>query len=293
MEATRAAEFKAAGDRIMGKWTPFGLGESAKFHEAADEYGKAANAFKLGKQWPEAVEMYVKVAELQQRLGSNHDMCNALVEAANCQKKYAPAEAVAMLRRVTEAYMANGRLNMAARYQKEIAEILESDNAIDAAIEAYRAAADLYTAEGNHKQTSNQLMGKVATLASQRGDYATGAEVFENLGRDCLEVRTLTYNAKGYFLQALLCHLALGDVVAAKNKFDTFKGIDFSLDRTREAEFMQSLITAYENMNTEEFSQACADYDRISPLDPWKTSVLLAVKRRIASEAGDEEVDLS
>lgn len=293
MQEGRAAEFRANGDKALAKWTIFGLGESGKYQAAADEYNKAGNAYKLSKQWQEAAEMYLKVADLQGRLDSSHDMCTALVEAANCQKKYAVNEAVDTLRRVTETYMVNGRLNMAARYQKEIGELLESDNALDAAVEAYRAAADLYLSEGNHKQTANQLMVKVGTLASQRGDYSAGAEIFENLGRDCLEVRTLTFNAKGYFLQALMCHLALGDVVAARSKLDSFKSLDYTLDRTREAEFITALITAYENMSTEEFAQACADYDRITPLDAWKTSVLLSIKRRIAAEAGDDEVDLS
>jgi hypothetical protein len=31
------------------------------------------------------------------------------------------------------------------------------------------------------------------------------------------------------------------------------------------------------SFNSDDFSQACADFDRITPLDPWKTSVLVKV----------------
>lgn len=37
----------------------------------------------------------------------------------------------------------------------------------------------------------------------------------------------------------------------------------------------------------------CADFDRITPLDPWKTSMLLKAKQFISEAAGDGEVDLS
>jgi alpha-soluble NSF attachment protein len=49
-----------------------------------------------------------------------------------------------------------------------------------------------------------------------------------------------------------------------------------------------------ENFNAEEFSQACADFDRITPLDPWKSSVLLKIKRHLmAAETEENEDDLT
>jgi len=42
-------------------------------------------------------------------------------------------------------------------------------------------------------------------------------------------------------------------------------------------------------MNSEEFAQACADFDRISPLDPWKTSILLKAKRHIVAAVAEED----
>ena len=50
---------------------------------------------------------------------------------------------------------------------------------------------------------------------------------------------------------------------------------------------------ASEEFSAEDFSQACSDYDRISPLDPSKTSLLLKAKKVITDQAGDGDVDLS
>jgi alpha-soluble NSF attachment protein len=50
-------------------------------------------------------------------------------------------------------------------------------------------------------------------------------------------------------------------------------------------------VQAFDSYNGDDFSQACADYDRISPLDPWKTSVLLKAKRHIDAAAGEGDED--
>ncbi len=49
---------------------------------------------------------------------------------------------------------------------------------------------------------------------------------------------------------------------------------------------------AFEEYNEDEFSFACSDYDRLSPLDPQKTSLLLKAKTFIAESTGGD-VDLS
>jgi alpha-soluble NSF attachment protein len=88
--------------------------------------------------------------------------------------------------------------------------------------------------------------------------------------------------------------MAGGDSVAARTKLDEFKNVDYSLPSSRECDLLEKLLVATDSYNAEDFSQACADYDRISPLDPWKTSMLLKAKRHITAAAGDEgDVDLT
>lgn len=47
-----------------------------------------------------------------------------------------------------------------------------------------------------------------------------------------------------------------------------------------------------EENNKDDYSQACADFDRITPLDPWKTTILLKGLSHITAATG-EDVDLS
>jgi hypothetical protein len=51
---------------------------------------------------------------------------------------------------------------------------------------------------------------------------------------------------------------------------------------------VQDLVTAYENFDVEAFTQAVVDFDSISKLDQWKTTILLRIKNSIKSEeSGD------
>jgi len=50
-------------------------------------------------------------------------------------------------------------------------------------------------------------------------------------------------------------------------------------------------MQAMENFNGEDFAQACADFDRITPLDPWKTSVLVKIKRHLSDAETEENED--
>ena len=85
---------------------------------------------------------------------------------------------------------------------------------------------------------------KIATLSS--GTNAEGqrsaADIFETLGRESLESRLGAYSAKGYFFQAILCLMATGDNVAARNKLEAFKNLDFSFGSSRESQFVDKLL---------------------------------------------------
>ena len=50
------------------------------------------------------------------------------------------------------------------------------------------------------------------------------------------------------------------------------------------------VFQAMDQYNAEDFAEACQTIDRITPLDPWKTSVLVKIKRHLVS-GGDENND--
>eukprot|EP00026_Physarum_polycephalum_P022113 Phypoly_transcript_25905.p2 GENE.Phypoly_transcript_25905~~Phypoly_transcript_25905.p2 ORF type:complete len:113 (+),score=31.20 Phypoly_transcript_25905:44-340(+) len=89
---------------------------------------------------------------------------------------------------------------------------------------------------------------------------------------------------KDYFLRAGLCHLAKGDLVAAERAVEKYMDMDATFSSQRECKFLQEIINACKNYDVEAFTNAVSDYDSISPLDPWKTTILLKIKNSIKDE---------
>lgn len=191
-----------------------------------------------------------------------------------------------------------GRVMQAAKLSKECAELYENEE-MDTeekshtvlAIEAYEQAADLFSAEDANSQAS-QCLAKVAELCSvalEPPDLLRAAQLYDDLGRKCLDSNLLKFNAKGYFLQAILCHLANNDAIAAQQATDRYQTLDYTFGSAREGKFASQLIECVEGFDAEGFATACYEYDRVSKLDPWKTSILVKVKRTIDDDAGDDD----
>ena len=178
----------------------------------------------------------------------------------------------------------------------------ENSENVTLAIESYEQAAELFGMEDSKSQAS-QCSAKVAELCSaalDKPEYLRAAQIYETLGIDCLDSNLLKYNAKGYFLQCIMCHLANGDAIAGAQSLQKFSGLDFTYSESREGKFSEQLVSCVENFDSDGFATACFEYDRVSKLDPWKTTILVNVKRSIGDEGGigediddDEEIDLT
>lgn len=232
------------------------------------------------------------------------------ITTASCFKKgHAAADAVAAFQSAVALLTDAARLTQAAKLLKECAELYENEEVeladteksnVVLAIETYERAAELFTLEDSKSQAS-QCQAKVAELCSvalePTPDLLRAAGIYEELGRNCLDSNLLKYNAKAYFLQAILCHLAAGDAVAATEALQRYESLDYTFGESREGKFASQLTECVEGMDAEGLGTVCFEYDRISKLDPWKTTMLVRVKRSIGGENGggedDDEFDLT
>lgn len=82
----------------------------------------------------------MKAADFYLLCGSKHEAATCYIDAANCHRKTSAAGAVQCLSKAVAFYAEEGRWSMAARQQKEIAEIYEKELDLDNAIEAYGTA---------------------------------------------------------------------------------------------------------------------------------------------------------
>jgi alpha-soluble NSF attachment protein len=304
--------FLSEASSTLSKSTWFASSTERKYEDAAESYVKAANAYKVGGCHDEAGSAYQKAAELyKDKLKSLGEASKCLSDAGACLKKTHPTEAVGCYRSAVTLLCDAGRLNQAAKLSKEIAEIFENDGAatagddadntdsVTAAIASYQQAAELFEMEQAKSQAS-QCLQKVAELSSgalNPPELLRAAEIYENLGRQCLESNLLKYNAKSHFLNGVMCHLANHDSIGASQALSRFDNLDYTFGESREGKFAQQLVETVEGFDPEGFATACFEYDRISKLDPWKTSMLVRVKRGIEEEGGggegEDDLDLT
>ena len=54
---------------------------------------------------------------------------------------------------------------------------------------------------------------------------------------------------------------------------------------------MQGLADAFEQGDEQAFTDAIAEFDSIQRLEPWRTSLLLRVKKRLATHGGGDDIE--
>ncbi|XP_058715771.1 alpha-soluble NSF attachment protein-like isoform X2 [Poecile atricapillus] len=260
------------------------FGGSSRLEEASDCFTRAANMFKMAKNWSQAGAAFSRAAQLQLQLQSKHDAAVNFVDAGNAFKKSDPQEAVNCLIRATEIYTDMGRFTMAARQHIAIAEIYESDLLdMEKAIAHYEQAADYYKGEES-TSSANKCLLKVAAFAAQLEQFPRAIDIYEQVGAVAMDSPLLKYGAKEHFLRAALCHCCV-DTLNARLAVQRYEEMFPAFSDSRECKLLK-ILDAHEEQNVDAFTDAVKEFDSISRLDQWLTSLLLRIKRSIP---GDEQ----
>lgn len=281
---TKGEEFEKKAEKKLSGWGLFG----SKYEDAAELYEKAANSFKLAKSWDKAGSINIKLANCHLKLDSKHEAANAYADAANCYKKTSNKEAIACLEQAAAIFLEIGRLNMAARYYKEIGELYEVDQNLQQAIEKFEQAAELFQSE-EVTTSANQCRQKVAQFSAQLEQYPKAIEIYEEIARQSLNNNLLKYGVRGHLLNAGLCQLCKGDVVAITNSLERYQELDPTFSRTREYKLLADLAVAVDEEDVAKFTDVVKEFDSMTPLDAWKTTLLLRVKESMKAKELEED----
>ncbi|KAK9394346.1 alpha-soluble NSF attachment protein [Crotalus adamanteus] len=261
-------------------------GGSSRIEEACDIYARAANMFKMAKNWSAAGNAFCQAAQLHLQLQNKHDAAMSFVDAGNAFKKADPQEAINCLLRAIEIYTDMGRFTIAAKHHITIAEIYESELVdIEKAIAHYEQAADYYKGEESNS-SANKCLLKVATYAAQLEQYQKAIEIYEQVGTSAMDSPLLKYSAKEYFFKAALCHFCI-DMLNAKLAVQKYEEMFPAFSDSRECKLVKKLLDAHEEQNIDSYTESVKEYDSISRLDQWLTTMLLRVKKTIQGEEED------
>jgi alpha-soluble NSF attachment protein len=177
-----------------------------------------------------------------------------------------------------------GRFTIAAKHHIDIAEIFESDSTdIDKVIEHYQKAADYYQGEESNS-SANKCLLKVAQYSAQRELFENAAQIYEQLGTSSMDNALLRHGAKDHFFRAAICRMCQ-DLQDGANAIIKYEQMCPTFTDSRECKLLKTLLTACESSDVESFTDALREYDSISRLDPWHTSLLLRIKKSIESDS--------
>lgn len=296
-EEERANSFmEEARRKIEGSKSFFGSlfgGGSSKIEEACELYTRAGNAYKMAKKWSAAGSAFKDAGDLQlNQLNNKHEAATQYVEASKCYRKGDFQEAIDCLESANEIYTDMGRFAIAAKHHVSIAEIYESTGIldIDKAIIHYTQAADYYKGEES-SSAANKCLLKVAMYAAQQEDYHRAINIYEEVAAVCLDSSLLKYSVREYFFKATLCTMC-ESIDSAERVIGKYSQMFPAFEDSREYKLIQSIIEAYKEQSADQFSAAVQEYDAISRLDQWYTTILLRIKNNISGSDGTFEADL-
>lgn len=182
---------------------------------------------------------------------------------------------------------------MAARQLREIAEVLEKEESREESMLFYEQAADLFATDNSNAE-ANKCLLKVAQFAAEANNFPRAIDIYESVAKNAVDNNLLKFSAKGHFLHAALCALCSMDAYAVRERVERYKDWDIHFDGSREAQLLEGTMTALEEGDPEAFTASVAEYDALTRLDAFKTSLLLKAKRRITeAPLMNEEEDLT
>src|SRR5689334_18258873 len=118
-------------------------------------------------------------------------------------------------------------------------------------------------------------------MAGLDGDYWKAVENYEKVADSSLDNNLMKYSVKDYWFKAGICVLATKDLVSARRNLERYKEKNPNFATERECQLLSDLIEAIDAGDQEVFTDKLFEFNKMSPLDKWKTEILLRIKNQI------------
>lgn len=235
----RARGLLADAEKLMSsgqtRWLFFKDGPD--YVKAAETFTDAANAFKVAKAWQESGDAFMKASEAFTTGEEPEEAARRLVNAASSYKKSDPSKAIEALTRATNHFLRVGRFNLAATYEKEMAEIFEEMGDLPKAAENWERAAERYMAE-DAKATALGCQLKAGNLMAQVENYERAVKIFSEIVKQWAGDELKRYSMKDYLVRLGMSLLLQGDMVAAQREMARFGQLDSNFATTHESRLL-------------------------------------------------------
>ncbi|MCI18993.1 alpha-soluble NSF attachment protein 2-like, partial [Trifolium medium] len=96
--------------------------------------------------------------------------------------------------------------------------------------------------------------------------YQKSIDIYEEIARQSLNNNLLKYGVKGHLLNAGICQLCKGDVVAINNALEKYQELDPTFSGTREYKLLADVAAAVDEEDVVKFTDVVKDFDSMTPL---------------------------
>lgn len=250
------------------------------YDEIAELYIKAANFFKLKKQWKEAIDAYISANECYIKDGSTFETNRCYIEIAKCSRHINMDQCKLYTTKVIDNFIEKGDFYKAGTHQEQLAIIYQEEGCFDKAVTEYEKAIDYYNVS-DMKTSSMRCKLKVGDISAIQEDYIKAVSIFKSLAIECYNGGNLKFQAKQYYIKACISSILMCDTVGTLHLLEEFTNLDYSFVNSSEQQFLSQIIGAYEEFNVESFTAAVTDFDYFHKLDNWYVTLLLRIKTKI------------
>lgn len=121
-------------------------------------------------------------------------------------------------------------------------------------------------------------------LMDTKEDILAAITIYEKVAAVSLESNLLKWSVKQYYMKALLAYLVLASnelgvsTDDVREKRAEYCSLDPTFEETREDNLITGALNAVEEGDPEAFATACSEFDEITKLDQWQTTLLLKAK---------------
>jgi len=285
-ENREAKSLMEQAKKTTEKFFSFG---KAKYEQAAEMYTRAGNLYKASKNFEQASEAFLAAADCHRIAGDSFEQTNMTIAAGAVLKKVNPKRAAELLMEGTKALVADGHFSAAAKHQQDAGEMFEAEGDAETAMDCLKTAAEYYEMENSTSRANNCRL-KVAQLAANAGKYDEAVEIYENVARAAMDNNLLKFSVRNYLFNSFLCVLAKQDTVGAGRALDKYKDMDPTFSTQRECKLCEAVLEACENLDVDAFTTAVANFDSMTPLDAFRTHLLLQAKKMIEDASGGDQL---
>ncbi|TID22224.1 alpha-soluble NSF attachment protein [Venturia nashicola] len=253
-----------------------GVSKEEKLENAAEEFSKAADRYKLEQNYKRAGEVFEKSAAIYTQLaaagGSSQETgysgaARAFDEAHVAYKMISPELGIPPLKKSIEGFQNASNLRRAATKWEELAKLYEE-------------------AIANKSRVRNAEL--TAVLANDDFNALNESkEIYLAVARSNLANNTLRFAVKDHLFHYGLVSLSFMDEPTIANDFAIFPQIDKQFLATREHNLLQEIFQAIKDQDPDQLQQKVNIYANLSALKPWEETMIGRIEDKLRAAEED------